>query len=44
MITGIVMSIIPTAAQPHPNGDWIHWFQTCVGAIVLLHDLLRAIH
>ena len=33
--TGIIR-----AAQPHPVGDWIDRFQTCVGAIVLLHDPL----
>ena len=33
--TGIIR-----AAQPNPVGDWICRFQTCVGAIVLLHDPL----
>lgn len=38
MITGMIMSIIGTAAQLYPNGDWTHWYQACVGTIVLLRD------
>ena len=35
----VYMQII-RAAKPNPAGDWVRWFRTIVGAIVLLQDPL----